>query len=243
MVKLTDPDLPAGAIVETLEDGGALRNDGRRLEPAHKNPWYILATVAGEPKNLFDVKRIDENRHYWNGWMCKDLSDFTRQALSEKLGEPLPELSEDDKDKINARFRQALGGPPPDPADDIDLSHTYFPSSFNCMGYLFVEYIDFGSAHFASYAVSVPRILHHLPILALLLLRGGRCLPRPFLRLLCPNFMPRLYMITLSLNYLMRFASIGRLFRGGLMCQAKMIPLRLCLPLIKSRHIIGCGCL
>jgi hypothetical protein len=45
---LKNPEQPPGEIVETYEDGGALRNDGVRLTPASQNPWYVLATVAGE---------------------------------------------------------------------------------------------------------------------------------------------------------------------------------------------------
>ena len=46
--ELREPGKPAGEIVEKRGDGVWVRNDGVELQPAEKNPWYVLATVYGE---------------------------------------------------------------------------------------------------------------------------------------------------------------------------------------------------
>ena len=64
---LKDPSLPAGAIIEEFDDGGALRNDGVRLKPANQNPWYVLATVFGEAvENNALEDFASYNRDAWN---------------------------------------------------------------------------------------------------------------------------------------------------------------------------------
>ena len=91
---LQNPDLPPGAIVETFDDGGALRNDGVRLTPAAQNPWYVLATVAGEQRgtNATSNTPHTKNRRFWNGWMCRGLDTATRTELADKLHLPKAEL-------------------------------------------------------------------------------------------------------------------------------------------------------
>ena len=32
--------------------GEGIRNDGVRLKPAEKNPWYVLATIAGVQEGM-----------------------------------------------------------------------------------------------------------------------------------------------------------------------------------------------
>src|SRR6056297_1478316 len=108
---LKNPDLPPGAIVETDPDGGARRNDGVRLTPASQNPWYVLATVAGEQEGTkIDPDLHAKNRRFWNGWMCQDMAAGERTALAEKLGLPKAELaplSAEEKTEVKTHFKKA----------------------------------------------------------------------------------------------------------------------------------------
>ena len=71
---LSDPNLPAGAIIKEYEEGGTLRNDGEDLRPANENPWYVLATVYGEQeRGGVNVTLHSQNRGIWNRWMCKGM--------------------------------------------------------------------------------------------------------------------------------------------------------------------------
>src|SRR6056297_2314947 len=87
---LKNPDLPPGAIVETFDDGGARRNDGVRLTPAAQNPWYVLATVAGEQEGTsfaeIDLDLYARTRRFWNGWMCQGMDDAARAEVARKMG-------------------------------------------------------------------------------------------------------------------------------------------------------------
>src|SRR6056297_1122759 len=146
---LKNPDLPPGAIVETDPDGGAWRNDGVRLTPASQNPWYVLATVAGEQEGtVFDseegayVLKVDEglnaqNRRFWNGWMCQGLEDDEREELARKLQlspkELLP-LGVAEMKRLTTRFQKAFPDQKPEetipnPELGIDFRQAYFPQA------------------------------------------------------------------------------------------------------------------
>ena len=137
---LHKPDLPPGAIVERFDDGGALRNDGVKLTPAAQNPWYVLATVAGEQeaRNLHHVdhKLRARNCRFWNGWMCQDLDPAARAEIAERMGlQPgdLAPLSEDEMKAVRQRFTAAFSDSEPEdvmpnPSDVVDFQKTYFPS-------------------------------------------------------------------------------------------------------------------
>jgi hypothetical protein len=162
---LKDPELPPGAIVETYEDGGALRNDGVRLTPASQNPWYVLATVAGEQEGTktFEIDRDlhAKNRRFWNGWMCQGMEDGERAALAEKLELPEEELSPltaEELEAVKVRFEavfpdKSLEEMIPPPYDVADFGQIYFPSTCVLEKYHFNEFADFGEAHFACDAV------------------------------------------------------------------------------------------
>ncbi|MCZ0810679.1 MAG: pentapeptide repeat-containing protein [Pseudomonadota bacterium] len=155
---LRDPDLPPGAIVQTFVDDGVLRNDGVKLTPASKNPWYVLATVAGEQE---DVPFIDDelharNRRFWNGWMCRGMCDAERLELAKHMGlseAELSPLSEVEVQQLSERFQLAFQSTPPvevvPKADElIKLSSTYFPKAFSLERCFFAESAFFDAAHF-----------------------------------------------------------------------------------------------
>lgn len=162
--KLENPDLPAGAIVatevedDTLAEGQVRRNDGVVLDPAAKNPWYVLATIAGEHETTERVDPDDDlavrNRRVWNGWACAGMDDEERAALAEGLGVPAPELaplSEAERQTLEAEFARRLGDgvPIPAPSDRIDCEKTYFPLTVSWRKCAFPAPALFGSATFS----------------------------------------------------------------------------------------------
>ncbi|WP_457648514.1 pentapeptide repeat-containing protein [Profundibacter sp.] len=138
--KLTDPNKPAHEIIEVLEDGDAIRNDGVRLQAANKNPWYVLATIYGEQEEGAKLWNYDEelaakNRRAWNGWFCGELSDEERQDLAQKTRlEPhdLAPLSKEELDEIRKRFVARMGKGAKLPPNDlkINFSDTFFSKPF-----------------------------------------------------------------------------------------------------------------
>ncbi len=111
--KLIDPNKPAHEIIEVLEDGDAIRNDGVRLQAANKNPWYVLATIYGELGEgpHYDEKLAAKNRRAWNRWFCDGLSNGERRERLEKAGlevSDLMPLSKEELAIIKDRFCRRL---------------------------------------------------------------------------------------------------------------------------------------
>lgn len=167
MGMLQDASLPPGAIVATHEDGDGLeqgqvrRNDGVVLNPACKNPWYVLATVAGEQTEAQTDSDLHlKNRRFWNGWICQNMSDDDRAALAEKLKldvHELEPLSDNEKRSLNKRFAEAfpdvsVNDRLPDPSLHVDMSKTYFPSKLVLGKCHFAGPALFTTAHFAGAA-------------------------------------------------------------------------------------------
>ncbi|NVF13356.1 pentapeptide repeat-containing protein [Vreelandella maris] len=157
---LKNPDMPPGALVETFDDGSALRNDGVKLTPANQNPWYVLATVTGE--------HSAKNRRFWNGWMCQNMSADERKALALQMSMPeeeLAPLSDEEMQQIRARFKTNFPKkaihetlPNPDHAADlqlVNLTHDisfeqfYFSSPALFEHVHFAGFADFDKAHFS----------------------------------------------------------------------------------------------
>lgn len=118
---LEKPDLPAGVIVEELDDGGMRRNDGVVLRPAHENPWYVLATLDGE-----QLKDAD--------WV-----NYDREVAQQNLMMWTQWLNGQNADEIERRFRARISRdiPFPKPAQNIDFSSTYFDKFVCFEGYIF----------------------------------------------------------------------------------------------------------
>ncbi len=137
--KLTDPNKPAHEIIEVLEDGDAIRNDGVRLTAANKNPWYVLATIYGEQEEGatgldHDEVLAEKNRAAWNRWNGGSL-----QATSIEV-------------EITNLFRSRMGDKTaelPSSRKKIDFSKVYFPTSVCFIGFFFGRDCEFIEAHFA----------------------------------------------------------------------------------------------
>ena len=153
--QLIEPKLAPRTIIEAYKDGGALRNDGVTLKPASRNPWYVLATVAGEQdEDGIDFRLHARNLRFWNGWMCSGLDEAGRALFAKYFKLPasaLDPLSDDEKKIIQERFSQAF----PDQQDMIPrrdqnavMSEVYFPSSVSFCRLFFPGRVDFRDSHF-----------------------------------------------------------------------------------------------
>ena len=173
---LIDPDKPAGWVVSVDDESGiATRNDGEVLQPAAKNPWYVLMTIAGEPKDHNDEETIAANRRYWNGWACSAMSEEERAAVAKKLDLPPEELAPlkaKERKEIAAAFRNRLAAPEkgddgnlavlnrafrnldpegselPDPKMTVQLGGTHFSNTVVLEKWVFTDLALFDSATF-----------------------------------------------------------------------------------------------
>ncbi len=160
--KLTDPSKPAHAIIKVLEDGGAMRNDGVRLQAANKNPWYVLATIYGEQEegdfSCFGEELAARNRRAWNGWICTELSKEERKDRAEKVGLDVAELmplNEADLAEITKRFCDRMGNQNaklPDPSGHPDFSKLRFSRPQIFEHFVFDKFCDFSFSMFCGYA-------------------------------------------------------------------------------------------
>jgi uncharacterized protein YjbI with pentapeptide repeats len=158
---LRDPNLPAGAIVEVFEDGGALRNDWVRLKPASQNPWYVLATVAGEQNDLLIDKELHaRNRRYWNAWMCRYMDDVERALLASILGvqeKTLARIDENELALVRNRFETAYPDQNfetliPKTGKFVDCKNIYFLKNLHLKGFYFPGVVVFDNSHFSRLA-------------------------------------------------------------------------------------------
>ncbi len=136
--KLKDPSKAAHEIVEVLEDGDAIRNDGVRLTAANKNPWYVLATIYGEQDEgatwlYHDKELATKNRQAWINWS--------------RGGRPSHEVAE-----IKNLLRGRLGDETaelPVHRGKADFSKTFFSRPVCFEKFEFGIECDFSKAHFA----------------------------------------------------------------------------------------------
>lgn len=131
---LRDPNKAAHEIVEVLEDGDAIRNDGLRLTAAKKNPWYVLATIHGEQEEF-----TDQNQQVWNNWFAGTI--YLEQRI---------ELTELFRQRMNLATVEV-----PDRARQIDFSNTYFRNGLDCNGFKFPKTVLFDSSVFEKDATFV----------------------------------------------------------------------------------------
>ncbi len=141
--KLIDPAKDKWAIVEERDDGSALRNDGQELRSRHKNPWYVLATIYGEPGSGIDQDLAARNRRAWNLWSCQALSAEARKTLAEKMGLGEDELGgawEAERPEIERRFRERMG-------EGAELPET--KRSLVNFGAVYLPGVSFAKFHFS----------------------------------------------------------------------------------------------
>ena len=179
MAELHDPDKPAGFVVSVDEETGvATRNDGKLLQPANKNPWYVLMTIAGEPTGRGINNKIEaQNRRYWNGLACREVGGREREKIAKALNinpKELDPLSGEEKEFIANEFRNRFdlshsdferdldevvrafqkseleGGKWPDPTSNLDLYEFHFAHILNLRRRVFLGDLDFRGSTFSN---------------------------------------------------------------------------------------------
>ena len=114
---------------------------------AENKPWYLLATLHGEP-SIFDDELAVKNRVTWNRWMASQISDDLKASLL-KAGrysdEELAPLSEEERRDIQSKIGN-------DVYDEIDFSGLEFEKPFFATGFIFPKGANFARATFSEIA-------------------------------------------------------------------------------------------
>ena len=89
-----------------------ITSDGKT--PAKQNPWYVLATIAGEQRSKgFDKDLVGKNRAYWNAWAGQHLSAEHKAKIKDPFGRSLfegtPEWSEVEAEVTEAFTKRLTG--------------------------------------------------------------------------------------------------------------------------------------
>jgi len=132
---------------------------------AENNPWYLLATLYGQPTLEDDALRA-RNRTAWNRYMARALTKEARTALLARKGHPADELTRFSDKELHAierafaeRHRQAActgdtAIPNPLASNVIDFSGVDFDHPVFAGGFIFPDLrADFRGATFSKQAV------------------------------------------------------------------------------------------
>ncbi len=131
---------------------------------ANDNPWYLLATLYGEPADEPDedlhTKLKERNRVAWNCYYSAALDQVTRARLIDEKRHPKAELtpfSTEDLDEIAEHFKvrcNSVGVAPvmPEVSATIDFENVEFEQEALFRGYLFAQRVFFLNASFSQNA-------------------------------------------------------------------------------------------
>ena len=121
-----------------------ITSDGKT--PAEENPWYVLATIAGEQSGEgidFDLEL--KNRAYWNVWAGQHLSAEDKAEIKDGFGKFLfkdtPEWSEVEAEVTEAFTKRLPGLDLPDPAKRVNFRNVAFSAR-----------VSFDRFHFPAFA-------------------------------------------------------------------------------------------
>ncbi|KMW60338.1 hypothetical protein AIOL_000491 [Candidatus Rhodobacter oscarellae] len=132
-----------------------IRNDGKLLTPAARNPWYVLMTIAGAPSDPNDHETISKNRRFWNAWACSELKSQDRLEIAAKLGCALDEISlwsSEEKERVVLELGQRLPGTEiPCPSNAIDLRGLFFSGRMFSRGFVFPSAVLFKGSCFQDF--------------------------------------------------------------------------------------------
>lgn len=114
---------------------------------AENNPWYLLATLHGEPSSVDDELAI-KNRVTWNRWIAAKIPDDVKASLLEAArysADELTPLPEEERRDIQSK----IGNDVPNETDFSDLE---FKKPFFAAGFFFPENTNFSGATFSEEA-------------------------------------------------------------------------------------------
>lgn len=122
------------------------------LTPAAQNPWYLLATLYGEPVRWGDDEELQtKNRVAWNRYYASQWTDEQREALKGRVdtAELMP-FSDAELSTIRQQFKTRAGNVQvemPGAGQEIDFQECQFDEPVYCDGYVF-ESASFTNAIF-----------------------------------------------------------------------------------------------
>jgi Pentapeptide repeats (9 copies) len=106
---------------------------------AEDNPWYLLATLHGEPQSMSDPL-LNQNRVVWNRYFAANLNEQMRARLVEEKQytiEELTPLSNRELKEISESFSKRHQHDLPPSGDIVDFSNVHFDKSVFFDRYLF----------------------------------------------------------------------------------------------------------
>jgi uncharacterized protein YjbI with pentapeptide repeats len=125
---------------------------------AKDNPWYLLATLYGEPTSSEDFALQARNRRAWNRYMSRWLKEEHRSLLTDPhISEETTEFSTEelaDVQKAYIERHRLLASmasthlPEPAADDGIDIVEVDFDKPLHMSGFLFPVFCNFSSTAF-----------------------------------------------------------------------------------------------
>ena len=120
---------------------------------ARDNPWYVLATITGEPTGRPDDETLQAaNRKVWNSWASQGLSDEEKVEKSQKsVVDPFEGVApwSEIRGRIEEKFENRLPDKEfPDPSGMVDFGNLSFEVPVSFERFFFHEQVDFGFATF-----------------------------------------------------------------------------------------------
>jgi hypothetical protein len=121
-------------------------------KPAAENPWYVLATLAGEQTEDYDHKLTEKTRAYWNAWASHAMTKEKKAAIKDGGGRSIlddaPEWASV-KTGIMKLFEKRLPNTElPDPSTEVDFRDVEFSNPIGFNRFFFSGDASFASATF-----------------------------------------------------------------------------------------------
>ena len=129
-----------------------ITSDGKT--PAKQNPWYVLATIAGEQSGEgFDEDLALKNRAYWNAWAGQHLSAEDKAEIKDGFDfssfQGTPEWSEVEAEVTEAFTKRLTGLDLPDPAKRVNFRNVAFSAPVSFQRFYFPALAYFYNATFS----------------------------------------------------------------------------------------------
>ena len=120
---------------------------------ARDNPWYVLATITGEPTGRPDDETLQAaNRKVWNSWASQGLSDEEKVEKSQKsVVDPFEGVApwSEIRGRIEEKFENRLPDKEfPDPSGMVDFGNLSFEVPVSFKLFFFQKQANFSDATF-----------------------------------------------------------------------------------------------
>jgi uncharacterized protein YjbI with pentapeptide repeats len=147
-----------------MDDAGEPDSEGEGEKApkikAEDNPWYLLATLYGEPElGKYEVQA--KNRAAWNRYFAANLTDWARKKLIEVTHHPVEEFTPflvEELQEIETAFAKRRKASPndlviPASSSDIDFSNVIFDQDIMFVGYIFSRSVKCKRVIFSRWAI------------------------------------------------------------------------------------------